>query len=914
LCCPTGGGEQDFGNILKDINPDDIESVNVLKGGAVTALYGSRANNGVILIKTKKGFSQKGLGVTVSQSLVWEKAYRTADFQNQFGSGSYTGDFVTGADGVLEINPATYGYNFGPPLAGQTVRDVTGQIVQNNPRPNDILSIFRTALTSNTNVGVSGGNETGTFRLSYSRLSSQGVTPRNDFSRNSINFRGTQRLLGKVLVDANVTYVRSNALNPANQGGSGIFRNLAYGGVRNYDTDYWRNHYIDPVAGGLNQNDPSGFTSVWYSLFEDNTTQADNNIRGSIDLRAPLVKGLEFQGNASLNYVGSNYERKVRGRDANFANPYYESSVRNTQVGRYRANLNYSKRVNDFDFLVQAGGEINTSVTKGIRYWTNGGILPDIYRLRNSRNPVSTDEFTPNSSRSLSAFYQGSVAFKDYLTVNVYGRNDWNSTLVYNNGQGNYAYFYPGADIAWVLSDAFRTKLPNALDYAKLRVSYVQSGNGTDPYTANTGAYAANNPYINSAGASVLNYQYGSNVLPNQALVPERSYKFETGLELKLFRNRFGIDATVYSQDTKNQIINFGVPNTSGVSAALINGGAVRNRGIELLVYGTPVKTKNFSWDTYVNYTLNRNTVLSLPFGLEYTTIAGGDGFQAVAQVGGDYGTIIAPYGYAKYQATSGDGSPIDSPLNGRRVIRAASNSTSLFVRAQNYVQGTDKAPIVGSILPKFMGSWRNSFNYKNIQLNVMLDSKIGGKIFSTTSDFGQWLGSLKSTLPGRTPELGGLAYKNAAGADRTDGIILDGVYQQGTRVTGLDGKSYDLSGMTHQEAYDKGIVRPTSTLSYYANGHSWGNGIREDAIFTSSWVSVQQVNLSYDLPQKVANRVSLNGLRVSLIGNNLFYLYNSAKDGVNPNNLNDSGSGAFQETSGMPYTRSVGVSVNGSF
>lgn len=912
---PNRGGDQDFGNILKDINPDDIESINVLKGGAVTALYGSRANNGVILIKTKSGFSQRGLGVTVSQSLVWDQPYRTVDFQNQFGSGTTTADFITTPEGELQINPNSYGYSFGPAMSGQTVRDVTGNLIANNPRPNDILNLFRTGLTSNTNVGISGGNEKGTFRLSFSRLASQGVTPRNGFDRNSFNFRGTQRLLGKVLLDANVTFVRSNTTNPANQGSSGgLLRNLAYGVVRNYDMNYWRSNYINPTQGGVNDNDPSGFTYTLFQLFENNARQMDNNLRGSVDMRAPLGSGFEFQGMASLNYVGSTNEKQQRGMEVNFSNPRYETFVRSTMVSRFRGNLNYTRRLGEFDLLLQGGGELNNSSSKGLRNWTNGGILADVYRLSNSRNPIGYEEDKPNRFISNSLFYQASLAFRDYLTFNVYGRNDWNSTLVYNDGHGSYSYFYPGADLAWVFTDAFKTQLPSFLDYGKLRASYVISGNGTNPYTANTGAYRANSPYINIAGTTVINYEYQANTLPNQALVPERSQKFETGVELKSLGNRLGLDLTFYSQDTRNQIIQFGVPITSGVSQALTNAGLVRNRGIELLVYGTPIKTRNFSWDTYFNYTRNRNSVVSLPFGLEYITLDGGDGFQAVAKAGGEYGTIIAPYGYAKYQARTGDGAVAESPLNGQHVLRAASSSTSVYVRAQNYVNGSDKSPVLGSIVPKFMGNWRNSFNYKNLQLNVIVDAKVGGKIYSTTSDLGQWLGNLKSTLPGRTTELGGLSYTTAAGVARTDGIILDGVYQQGTSVTGIDGKVYDISGMTHQEAYEKGIVRPNSAASYYSNTHSWANGIREESIFTSSWVSLQQVNLTYDVPAKAISRLKLNGLRLGLIANNLFFLYNSAKDGVNPNNLNSTSSGAMVESSGMPYIRSMGFSINGSF
>lgn len=459
--------------------------------------------------------------------------------------------------------------------------------------------------------------------------------------------------------------------------------------------------------------------------------------------------------------------------------------------------------------------------------------------------------------------------------------------------------------------------MPKIFDFGKVRLSYAQVGGGTNAYTANTGAYQANTPYASNNG-SVISYQYASNTLPNQALVPTNQVKLEAGLELKMFHNRLGADITYYTQDSKNQIINFGVPNTSGVSAALINGGTVRNKGWEINLNGTPIKTRNFSWDTYFNYTRNRNTVVSLPFGLEYVSLGGGDGYEVIAKKGGEYGAVTARYGYASYQATdnnANDGKPVDNPANGRRVLRATTaTGSSVYVRAQNYVPGLVKQPVIGSVTPDFLGNWRNNFNYKSFQLGIALDSKFGGMIYSETHDLGSWLGSIESTLPYRTKETGGIVYTNAANVSLPSGVILDGVYQQGTVITGLDGQSHNLSGMSMQEVYDKGWIKPTNASSMYQNTHSWANGIREESMFTSSWVSLQQVSLSYDVPLKMASKVKLNGLRVSVVGNNLLYLYNNAKDNVNPDNLNNSGSGAISETSGMPYFRNFGFSLNGSF
>ena len=906
---PNKASDQDFGNILKDINPDDIESISVLKGGAVTALYGSRAANGVILIKTKKGFSQKGLGVNFSTDVLFHNPYKTVDFQNQYGSGLGLEDFVKDADGNLSINPSTYGYNFGPEMTGQTVTDVTGKVIKNNPRPDNILDAFRTGITRNYNISVSGATERGTYRLAYSNLFSEGVTPNNNLKRNNITFRATQRLANVLLVDANATYVQSNALNPANVGGNGTLRNFVYGGVRNYDTKYWMSHYIDSANGGVNGSDPSGLTYIFYNLFQNRNTQVENNFRGSVDLKANLVKGLDWQGNISVNYIGINWENKRRGQDAGFGSPNYETSTSSTHVERYRTNLNYNTIISkDFAMLLQAGGEIVKGISKGNYAAMNGYVLPDIYRLSNSANSPRVTENAPNQSQTTSAFSQGSLTFRDYLTLNLYARNDWNSTLVYNDGHGDYSYFYPGADIAWIFTDAF--KMPKSFDYGKLRLSYAKVGGGTNTYTANTGAYTPNSPYKGPDG-TVVNYRYNSNTLPNQSLSPTSTTKLEAGLELKLFRNRVGADITYYSQDSKNQIISFSVPIESGVSATLINGGTVRNKGWEIRLNATPIQTKNFSWDTYFNYTRNRNKVLTLPYNLDFVSLGGGDGYQVIAEKGGNYGTVTANYGYAYYNSTDGT----HTENNGKRVLMMTNaRGSSVYVRAQNYTQGINKQPVVGQIAPDFLGNWRNNFNYKNWQLGFVMDSKFGGMVYSTTHDLGSWLGSMKSTLPNRSNKSGGISFTNANGVALQSGMIIDGVYRQGTVVTGLDGNVHDLSGITMKEAYENGWVNPTSAYSYYQNSHSWGNGIREASMFTSSWVSLQQVTLTYDLSSKVASKVKLNGLRVSLVGNNLMYLYNSAKDHINPENLNSTGSDAMTEGSAMPYIRSFGFSINGSF
>ncbi|WP_162852495.1 SusC/RagA family TonB-linked outer membrane protein [Dinghuibacter silviterrae] len=919
------GSNTDFGNILKDINPDDIESLSVLKGGAVVALYGSRANNGVILIKTRKGYHQKGIGISLTHSDFIDHPYKTVDYQNTYGSGVGLNDFDTAANGQLSIDPSTYGISFGPRMTGQKVMDVSGTLMNNvgtNP-----LGLFRNGVTDNTNISLSSATDNNTFRLSYSHLTSNGISPNNELKRNSVDMRVTHKVASKILADVTVDYVQTGTWNPGLQGGNSPLYALAYDVARNYNMPYWASHYIDSVHGGVNTNDVLGVVQgILYPLYENNDYLVENNFRGSAQLTANVTPWLDLLSTESVNIYNRNEYQNTRGTGTGFAGASYSENVNILDQFRYNASFYLHKNVSkDWLLTLQGGGELFTWESRGSSASTNGTILPDIYRLSNSQKAPTITEAAPNTSQLASLFFQGSFQYKNTYFLNYYGRNDWNSTLVYNDGHGDYSYFYPGVDLAWVFTDALH--LPKWFDYGKLRLSYNSSGNGDATYVTNTGNYIAQTPYIGANGTTVNYYGYQSNTLPNQHLVPERSDKFEAGVEFKMFHERLGGDATVYTQDTKSQIIPFTAPLASGVSNVLINAGTVRNKGIELTLFGTPILTKDFSWVTRFNYTLNRNKVISLPLGTNYLDLEDEDGIRTVAVKGGDYALLVARYGYARYQAKDGSGNNVGSPLNGQHVITmidGAGGTFPIYQRAQNYgTDPTSQEPVIGSTLPKFLGSWINTFNYKRFSLNVFLDAKFGGLEYSTTYYYGSQNGNLKNTLFGRTAASGGIAYTpqpNSASffgqgtAPRQDGIGLHGVFASGTMATGQDGKSRDVSGMTYDAALKAGYVQPVDAPDYYIATYSWGYGIREAGVFKSSWVAVRQISLGYDLPTGWASKMRMNNLRAVLSVRNPFYLYNSAPDHINPDNLNDSGSGAAFERGGIPYVRSYGFSLNAGF
>ncbi|WP_343302931.1 SusC/RagA family TonB-linked outer membrane protein [Chitinophaga niabensis] len=926
---PNRGGEQDFGNILKDINPDDIESISVLKGGAVTALYGSRASNGVILIKTKKGYSQKGLGVSFSHSMMFERAYKTVELQNRFGAGIHGNDWLRGTNDTLSINPNYYYMSFGPEMKGQMFKDITGIYRANNTGYNDVLDLYETGINRNTNIGISGGNDKTTFRFSFSNLGAKSATPNNGLDRNSFSFRATHRPGKGVLLDVNTSYTASTTKNPALQGGNALLYAFTYGVPRNYDVNYWRNNYLDLVNGGDGNRDITNASNNAFWMVDQNKyEQKENNLRAGLNLRADLTPWLRFEGSTSLNTFQTDYSAKVRGKDALFAGGDYTVSNTNVKQFRHRGALNFTKKLGQIDLLVQGGGELNKSEQTNLWNSMQGMVTPDLFRLSNSRERPEVREGKPMESEMASLFFQSSIGFRDYLTLNLYGRNDWNSTLVYNDGHGDYSYFYPGADLAFVFSDMI--KLPKAIDFGKLRFSYVEAGGGTTPYRTSTGAYQPNGVYVDAYGASILRYGFTSNELGNQNLLPVRNKKVEGGLEFKMLNNRLGGDITVYRQISSNQIQGFSVAPPSGVTAALVNGGKVRNQGIEIQLYGTPVKTKNFSWDVIANYTRNRNTIISLSFNAKYALLDGGDGIYSVGQPGGEYGAIRSNYGYASYQAKNG-GNNVASPLNGMPVVvfnptgNVLGGGSIYYQRAGTYngTVGGETDPVVGSATPDFLGSLRNTFNYKRLALSIFLDGKFGGDVYSSTLAFGSQYGMLNRTLAGRTADLGGLKYNGTTSyngmlpGERNDGILPAGVFAAGTVIPASasgDGVQHDVGGMTVADALSKNFIKPNAAYDFYDKTYGWQFGIRQASMFESSWVSVREVTLTYDLPERIAGKLKLNNLRASLIGRNLFFLYNSAPDKVNPDNLSSTSSGAFIENGGTPYFRQFGFSLNTNF
>lgn len=909
------GDARDFGNVLKNLNPDDYESVTVLKGSAASALYGSQGINGVILITTKKGRVRNGLGVSVSNATNIDKAYKLPDFQNEYGGGIDPYFLSKDAQGYDMVDPdnGPY-YSFGPKLDGHIVHDADGRLVPFVG--NNLLDLFRTGVNVNTNVALEGGTDKSTFRFSYSNLMNNSIMDNNFFKRNTFTLRATQKLGKFINIDANATYVTSNTLNPILQGGNSnpLFR-FAYSNARNYDVDYYKNHYIDTLHGGSigGNGNPSGnpytrgsMTSVFWNYYQNRVKQVEDNLRAGIDISGSITPWLTLLIRGNYNSLLTTNTSKNRGQGPGFlgSSSGYSRGITTNQYFRVQGLLTANKQLGqNFDLSATIGGETQ----RGLGGYNNtistsGGLKnADIFTLSNSVDPLSTNYSTVGNERLDALYLYGDITYKNMLTVNFSGRNDWSSTLTYPDAHGNFTYFYPSIGASWVFTEMLNNKSAfNFLSFGRLRASLGYTGKGTGVYYTSTGyGYTLNGNYTNIDGSLIPRYGLSSFTLGNQNLKNLLAREWELGTELKFLNNRIGLDFTWYKKNTRNEVVTIGAPPESGLSGRIINAGNIQNQGVEIVLTGTPVKSRNLQWNTTFNFTRNVNKVIDIDakdginsYDLD---LAFGADVKSVAAVGKQFGTITTSYAYA-YDMDKG------SSTYGMKLLK----QDGTYWRSGDYGQGSKD---LGTMMEKFLLSNINEVNYKGLSLFVQVDAKVGGLMASATHQYGSEYGSFESTLWGRDAAHGGVTWTDANGKTREDGVIPDGAFAPGTIINGTD-----VSGKTYKQAVDAGVTTPMPAWQYYEGLASWGTGIREYSVFENSWVSLREVSVGYNIPKSLTQKIKFQSLRLSLVARNFIYLYNSAKDHINPESIFASRPGAFAEYGGLPLIRSYGFMLNAGF
>ncbi len=520
------GGGQDFGNILKDLNPDDYESISVLKGQAASALYGPRALNGVLLITTKKGHARKGLGVSYNQTVTFDKAYKLPDLQNSFGGG-LSPTFAVDGSGNNLVDPSAGvwsnpngGYSYGPAFQGQTVKDLDGRIIP--WKPNNLLKdFFVTGHFVNTNVSVEGGNDVSTFRASYTNLNNTSVQPLNSLVKNSFTLRATTKMSDIVSVDASINYTTTKILNPIVQGGGGTSNPLGgaeYLAPRSADINYYKTHFVDPVKGGVRNgstNDPYYLAHLFMPFYDNSLSRTENLLLANVDINTKIRPWLNWLVRANITNYNDITQNKQLGEDANFSGGYYELDQSNYKNIRVQTLLSANRPLGkDFELSFNVGGEVDNQLggrifaVKHERWACHAGPLFHIQFGLCANYPGE-----PHSSctKSVSTYVYGDLTWRNMVTLDYSFRNDLSSTLTYADGHGKYSYYYPSAGLSWVFTElpSFKNSNNSILSFGKLRASIGWTGYHPAAGIANsTGYYGSVGTFNSPGGGNQTVYSY----------------------------------------------------------------------------------------------------------------------------------------------------------------------------------------------------------------------------------------------------------------------------------------------------------------------------------------------------------------------------------------------------------------------
>ena len=915
--------DTDWGNELKNLNPDDFESVSVLKGAAATALYGSRGLNGAVVITTKSGKGKKGLGINFSQTFGIDHVYGGPSFQNVRGHGYMSGysdykssgnmqdtnSFYLNADGKESVAP-NIGLSWGPKFDGRPVEFYDYTTVPYSPYENNFTDAYDNGFNTNTNVSVQGSNDTSSFYTSLSYKYADGNTPNNSFERFSFLAKASHKISKDVELEAGISFANSTP----RQGGETNFGEKFIDGTfsRMYDTRYWRTRYKGSHGGLADNayNDEYGNApgkSVWWSVYENEYSQKETSVRPSLRLTADLNSWLKFTAEGNYNYYYKRNEAKELGSGYANEGGMYKLGQYTKEQTNLNANFSWNKTLNDFNISGFVRGEYYHNHQQEMEEKTDGGlIVPGQFFIGNSKNAIINTGKISGTKTILSLAGQFAVSWKDQVFLDVTGRNDWSSSLVYADQHGNYSYFYPSVSGSWLIHETFRGKMPEWISFAKLRASWAQVGNDTDAYTINT----AYNLYgiDNTVGLQVPDTYYSNN------LKPERKNSWEVGVDLRFLRNRIGIDATYYKENTKNQIMKISVPSESGLSYQLINAGNIQNQGVEIALNTTPIETKDWTWDLNFTYTKNTSKIVELhPNVANYITLVGDAAYgnyriASVAEVGGEYGLLKS------------DATPKYDEKTGLPILELASYNT----RHSVYYSRSGEVKTVGSIQPDFLGSINTSLRYKNWTLRASMDMRFGGMVAIYGSHYGTCYGYMESSMNGTDAEHGGITYTSIwDGLTYDDGIIPNAIMPGGQTIsvpTSVDPSgSYTIAkgGELYADLVNRGIVDPQHASSWNYWNNSWGRAAvwkNNDWFHELNYIALREVSLSYRMPNNIAKKIGASSINLTVAGRNLGYLLNSLPNNFNPESMRGTQAGQFMIRSVSPYTASYTFTINASF
>ncbi|QNF33686.1 SusC/RagA family TonB-linked outer membrane protein [Adhaeribacter swui] len=883
----TGRGGYDYGNVGADVNPDDIASVSVLKGAAATALYGSRASNGVILITTKKG--RKGnVNVTLNTGATMGFVDKSTfvKYQDKYGAG-YGAYYGPNEDEYFQqynrpgfqpglyvpfTEDASYGAAFDPNLLvyqWNSLDPTSPTYAQKTPwtaAKNGPSYFLRDAVGFNNNVTIDGGSETGTFKLGYTNTSDKGILPNSKINKNMVNFAGALNLTPKLTTSANINFTKIDGLGRYGTGYD------SWNPMQQFRQWFQTNVDLKELKDAYNRNqqnitwNPRSATDLrpiysdnpYWVRYENYENDERYHYFGNIMATYKFTDWFNVMGRVTLDsYDELQEERNAVGSTGT---AFYSRYNRTSREANYDLIANFDKNITeDFSFKGLLGANYRRQMINTIFAQTNGGlVVPRIYSLSNSVNPLNPPFETDQRWGVDGYFASATFGYKELAFLDLTARRDQSSTLP----KGNNIYYYPSVAGSFVFSELYKDS--PWLSYGKVRVNYAEVGSDAPVYSIYN-VYGKQDQEINSSTRPSVG-SYGSiplfsltNTRNNPNLKPERTKSFEAGLEMSFLTNRVGFDVTYYKASTVDQIIPIQVSTTSGFNFAYVNSGEVENKGFEVTAFVNPIKNDNFSWTLNANWTRNRNQVISLAEGTENLVISTYQGgVSSNATKGRPFG-MLRGTGYV-YNA------------NGEKVV----GSNGLYLQSPSTTEIADPNP-------SWIGGISNTLEYKGLSLYFLLDVRHGGQLFNLDTYYGYGTGMYPETAgnndlgnPSRTP------------VGEGGGIIFDGVKEDGTRND----------------------IRIDNTEGVYGY-----NQPRQMHVYDAGFIKLREATLTYSLPANVISRLKpFKGVDFSLTGRNLWIIKKHVPYADPEDNLGSGNYGQGYMSGSYPTTRNIGVNLRFRF
>lgn len=895
-------GPVDFGNGAGDVNPGDVESMTILKGAAATALYGSLAGNGAIVITTKSGRKDKGFGVTVNSSLTIEQSSYWPSFQKEYGAGSDMGlnpfcfwplDATEAPDGIATQRNISR-YAFGEKFDASKLRyQYASKNWDNNTytklpwlyKDDWYKGLFQTGITWNNSVTVSGGNGKGTSaRASITDTRNNWIVPNTGYQSDAISLAFDTELNKSMKLSSRMNFIHKGSDNLPVSGYSAQspMYSLVWGYNNNSIKD-WKNEYFNGRFNAENYNNADGThgKSLVYpadesynpyrTAYEEINKLDKNRVYGNVQLNIQLAKDWNLNLRTAMDMTDEwRSQQKPFYTSGSVSGFYREQSMRTYEFNsdfllRYTHNDWFDKR---FGFTAALGGNNMQS-----KYFQNQVTLsqldnPGVYNIYNLPSGDQPDVYNYRNKKIMNSLYGlASLSWDDSYFLDLTGRNDWSSTL----GKSNRSYFYPSICASVLLDKVLRfDKIASWIDFLKYRLSWANVGNDTSPYSLDR--YYSASSY---AGGYTL-----PGTIPNPNIKPENVQSWETGLEGKLLKNRISFDFTVYHSSTTDQIVSIDMDQITGATGYKINAGKIVNKGIEISASVTPIKNRNFTWNIDMNWSKNWNKLVDLqkgwdpaqPFQTDMGTTIGSRVF-IYSYLGQEMNQL---YGRGYQRAPEGS---YYTDQNGNKV----DCSGMKLVNANGYpILDTNPTRHIGRVNPEWRGGLSTRFVYKNVSLSLVFTGQYGGHCYSVTNFSLSYQGKLKNSLKGRY-----------------DGLVVDGV--QATVVNG-------------QAVYVKNTTVTPSIQEYY-NTYVWNRNNAEENTFNTSYLKLKELRFDYQIPKSwCAKTKVLQAAGLGFFATNLFCLTSFPQYDPDTGMVDGSNIHRGIEAMAYPMTRSYGFNVKLSF